>query len=95
VPDSEQRPGARLVASAVRRWASSAQVDYQSLIDVEGGNLQRLRDNGVDMAVVSSRRWTRPLTRDFGFVTYNREQVFFASAASALPARSPGSTGSA
>jgi len=70
---------------AARRAASEALRADDELLDVEGGNLRRLRDNGIEKAV-SPGGWANavPLTRGLMTITYTRQRVLF------LPTNGPG-----
>ncbi len=71
---------------AARKAAGHALKPGDTLLDIEVGNLKRLRDNGIDRPAVTPKRWARaiPVTRGLMTVTYTREQILFLSDGLAL-----------
>src|SRR5262249_8212950 len=66
---------------AIRKAAGDALKPADVLLDVEVGNVKRLRDNGIDKPVVTPKKWARaiPAARGVMTVSYTQAQVLFLS----------------
>jgi hypothetical protein len=64
---------------AARRAAGGALKPDDVLLDIEVGNLKRLRDNGVDKPVMTPKKWARaiPAARGAMTVAYTSQQCLF------------------